>query len=74
MYYTKRLKELREEKKYTKKNIADFLGMAERTYTDVESGAVDIYVDDTIKLAKLYNVNMNYICGVSNIRKPFQNE
>jgi len=66
-----RIRSLREDHDYTQTYIASILCVGQRTYADYESGKTRIPVDSLIKLAQLYNVDMNYICGLSDIKKTF---
>ena len=71
MHYTDRIRALREDSDKTQIQIAQLLKVGQKTYSDYELGKTRIPVDSLIILAKLYNVSMDYICGVSDIRKPF---
>lgn len=71
MTYYEKIRELREDNRYTQKAIAEVLNIGQRTYSDYESGRTRIPVESLIILAKFYNVNMDYICGVSVIQKDF---
>ena len=71
MNYAKRIRMLREDNDKTQAQIAAMLKVGQRTYCDYELGKTRIPVDSLIMLAKYYNVNMDYICAVSDIRKPF---
>ena len=71
MHYTERIRALREDADQTQTQIAKLLKVGQRTYCDYEQGKTRIPVDSLILLAKLYNVSMDYICGVSDIRTPF---
>ena len=71
MNYCKMIRDLREDHDYTQSYIADQLGVCQRTYADYELGKTRIPVDSLIKLAKFYNVDMNYICGLSTIQAHF---
>lgn len=71
MNYTERIRALREDNDMTQTKIALLLKVGQKTYSDYELGRTRIPVDSLIVLAKLYNVSMDYICGVSDIRKPF---
>lgn len=62
---------MREDNDYTQIQIAKILNVGQRTYADYELGKTRIPVDSLIKLAKYYNVDMNYITGASNNKKPF---
>ena len=71
MNYQQRIRDLREDNDYTQTYIASLLNVGQRTYADYELGKTRIPVDSLIKLAKFYNVDMNYICGLSNIKTTF---
>ena len=67
MKYSERIRALREDRDYTQAKIAALLKVGQRTYCDYELGKTRIPVDSLIVLAKLYNVSMDYICGVTDI-------
>ena len=62
---------LREDNDYTQTYIASILNVGQRTYADYELGKTRIPVESLIKLADFYNVDMNYITGLSNTIAPF---
>lgn len=66
MKYYERIRELREDNWLTQQNVADLLHVAQRTYSDYESGRTRIPIDSILILAKYYNVSMDYITGASN--------
>lgn len=66
-----RIRALREDHDYTQTHIAELLNIGQRTYADYELGKTRIPLDALIKLARFYNVDMNYISGVSNIKTQF---
>ena len=71
MDYKKRIRALREDNDYTQTQIASLLNVGQRTYADYELGKTMIPIDSLIKLARFYNVDMNYISGISNIKNTF---
>ena len=74
MLYNERVRELREDNRYTQKDMGALLNVGQRTYSDYESGRIRIPVDCLIILAKFYNVSMDYICGVTDVRGKFPQE
>lgn len=66
-----RIRALREDSDMTQTQVAKLLKVGQKTYSDYELGKTRIPVDSLILLARLYNVNMDYICGVSDVRKTF---
>lgn len=71
MHYTERIRALREDRDMSQQQVAQLLKVGQKTYSDYELGKTRIPVDSLILLAKLYNVNMDYICGISDTRKFF---
>lgn len=71
MNYLSIIRNLREDNDYTQEYVAKILNVGQRTYADYELGKTRIPLDSMIKLAKLYNVDMNYICGISEKKKEF---
>lgn len=71
MNYADRIRALREDNDKTQSEIAALLQIGQRTYCDYELGKTRIPVDGLIILAKFYNVSMDYICGVSELRGTY---
>ena len=71
MTYLNRIKYLREDSDLTQTRIARMINVAQTTYSDYEKGKIRIPIDIVIKLAEFYDVDMNYITGVSNIKQKF---
>ena len=71
MSYSVRIRELREDRDLTQKEIADLLKVGQRTYCDYELGKTRIPVDSLIVLARLYNVSMDYICELTDKKTAF---
>ena len=72
MSYSVRIRELREDRDLTQKEIADLLKVGQRTYCDYELGKTRIPVDSLIVLARLYNVSMDYICELTDKKRHFR--
>lgn len=71
MEYKTRIRNIREDKDLKQKEIAALLNIDQRMYSLYELGKAKMPVDRIITLAKFYNLDMNYICGVSDEPKPF---
>jgi len=56
-----RLKELREENKYTQQYVAEKLNIRQNTYSQYENEKREIPIRALIVLAKLYDVSVDYI-------------
>ena len=64
--YGERIKNLREEHKYTQKQVADFLEIDQSNLSKIELGKRTISMDLIEKLCSLYNCSEEYILGESN--------
>jgi len=60
------LRDLREDNNYTQKQIADFLYTTQPQYYRYESGLRDLPCELVVMLAKLYNVSIDYMLGLTN--------
>ena len=61
----KRIRDLREDKDLTQKEVAKELNCSQQVYSNYELGQRDIPTDVLIKLSVLYNVSVDYILGIS---------
>ena len=66
-----RLRNLREDKDLYQKDIAKLLGISQQYYSEYENGKRTIPIFHLIKLAKFYNVSLDYIVGLTNNSKPY---
>ena len=64
-HYT-RLRDLREDADLTQEQLVRKLGMHKTTYTNYEQGKREPPFDFIIKIAKFYNVSIDYIAGFTN--------
>ena len=62
---SKRLKELRIESNYSQYEIANLIGIAQVTYSHYELGRRSVSIQNLVKIAKIYNVNTDYLLGIS---------
>ena len=62
----KRIRDLREDKDITQKEMAKILNCSQQVYSNYELGQRDIPTDILIKLSSFHNVSVDYILGISN--------
>lgn len=63
MNFHERLKELRQDNQKTQKELADFLGITERSYQRYEAGDREPDIRGLNKLADYYKVTVDYLLG-----------
>ncbi len=61
----RRIRDLREDRDLTQKEIAQKLNCSQQVYSNYELGQRDIPTDILIRLALFYNVSIDYILGIS---------
>lgn len=66
-----RIKELREKRGYFQRNIADYLGCTQQTYSRYETGEVEPTVLVLAALAEFYKVSVDYIMGLTDKPEPY---
>ena len=66
-----RLRDLREDRDLTQKQVAEYLHIRQNTYCQYESGRRQVPIETLIALAKYYKVSTDYILGLTNITKPY---
>ena len=64
----KRIRDLREDRDLTQKQMAEILGMPQTGYSKFETGENDIPTQILIKLADFYNTSVDYLLGRSEMR------
>lgn len=62
--YIKNLKEFREERELTQKEIANVLEMKQQQYARYETGKRELPVNCLVKLAAFYNTTTDNILGI----------
>ena len=70
MYYP-RLKDLREDNDLVQKEVAAFLGIDQRVYSNYEIGKREIPTRFLTVLADFYGTSTDYILGRTNNPKPY---
>lgn len=63
MIFSERLKTLRKEKKLTQKELAEQIGISQKSYSHWESGKNEPSLENLIKLADLLEVSLDWLFG-----------
>ena len=61
----KRIRDLRVDRDFSQKQLAEMLNISQSTYSRYESGFLDIPSEILISLSKIYKVTTDYILGLS---------
>lgn len=66
-----RLKDLREDHDLVQKEVAAYLNIDQRVYSNYETGKREIPTRHVVALADFYKTSTDYILGRTNISKPY---
>lgn len=64
----RRIRELREDKDLTQKQMGEILSCSQRVYSNYERGELDIPTEILIKLADYHKVSVDYLLGRTDIK------
>ena len=67
-----RLRDLREDHELNQTQVAKMLSMSQTGYSKYETGENDIPTVVLIKLARFYEVSIDYLLGETNIKTRYQ--
>ena len=65
MLYIKRLRDLREDRDMTQREIAAVLGTSQTMYARYERGANELPIHHLLTLCRFYQVSADYFLGLS---------
>lgn len=66
-----RLRELREDRDLTQKEIAQLLHIRQNTYSQYENGLRQIPIDALVALARFYATSVDYLLGLTDEPVPY---
>ncbi|MBE6683679.1 MAG: helix-turn-helix transcriptional regulator [Ruminococcaceae bacterium] len=66
-----RLRDLREDSDMTQSEVAGMLHIRQNTYSQYENGQRQIPIECLITLSKFYNVSVDYILGLTDVKTQY---
>ena len=66
-----RLRDLREDNDLTQKEVAAYLGIDQRTYSNYETEKRSMPMEQYRSLAIFYKTSMDYLVGLTDCDKPY---
>lgn len=65
-----RLKQVRQSRKYTQKEMANRLGISQQAYQQLEAGKTeDMRISTLVKLCDILNVSADWLLGIGETRE-----
>lgn len=68
----RRIRDLREDHDYTQVLLADHLHITQAAYSNYETGERAVPIEILIKLARFYNVSVDYLLGETDNPKRYE--
>ena len=72
--YENKIRDLREDRDLTQKELARLLKIHQTTYSDYELGRLNVPVSVLHQLADFYGVSVDYLLGRTGEKKPYPNK
>jgi len=66
-----RIRALREDRDLKQRQLADYLNVDQSTYSDYETGELNVPIPVLIKLSAFYNTSTDYILNLTDNQKPY---
>ena len=70
-YYTRRIRDIREDNDLTQQQLAEILGTSQTMYARYERGANELPIRHLIRLAEYYQLSTDYLLGLTDEKKPY---
>ena len=65
MDYRIRMRNLREDRDLTQKEVGQIIHKSQQGYSHIEDGRAELKIDDLILLCRFYGVSSDYFIGLS---------
>ena len=65
MHYRIMMRNLREDRDLTQKEVGQIINKSQQGYSHIEDGRAELKIDDLIKLCRFYGVSADYFIGLS---------
>ena len=66
-----RIRDLREDRDLTQRAVAEYLHVAQRTYSSYENGSRSIPVQILVQLACYYHTSTDYLLAITDEFRPY---
>lgn len=65
MNYRIRMRNLREDRNLTQKQLGEVINKSQQGYSHIEEGRAELKIDDLVRLCRFYGVSADYLIGLS---------
>ena len=72
MDYRRRIRDVREDRDLSQKEVGRLLQKSQQGYSHIESGRAELKIDDLATLCKFYNLSSDYLVGLTDEPRPLK--
>lgn len=72
MDYRRRIRDVREDRDLSQKEVGRLLQKSQQGYSHIESGRAELKIDDLATLCKFYNLSADYLIGLTDEPRPLK--
>ena len=65
MDYRTRMRNIREDRDLTQKQVGEIINKTQQCYNHIETGSAELKIEDLFKLCQFYNVSADYFIGLT---------
>lgn len=65
MDYRTRMRNIREDRDLTQKQVGEIINKSQQGYNHIETGRAELKIEDLIKLCRFYNVSADFFIGLT---------
>lgn len=66
------IRNLREDRDLRQRQLAEVLHVSQNTYSQYETGVIELTAEKLVLLADFYNVSVDYLLGRTEIMEPYK--
>ena len=66
------IRNLREDRDLRQRQLAEVLHVSQNTYSQYETGVIELTAEKLVLLADFYDVSVDYLLGRTEIMKPYK--
>lgn len=72
MDYRRRMRDVREDRDLSQKEVGRLLQKSQQGYSHIESGRAELKIDDLATLCNFYNLSADYLIGLTDEPRPLK--
>lgn len=74
MNYRQRLREVREDRDLSQKEVGEVIHKSQQGYSHIENGRAELKIEDLIALCRFYHLSADYLIGLADEERSAEAE